>query len=121
MWIFFCNFARCFVWLRVCVPHGHAKIKMNKGKMPNKNHMKNFRETRMHLRSVLQGVVMALLMTASVQVFADEEKKPPYTPYFTDISFDTQTKKLRFTDTYKPDETLDRYYTVRFYYWVTGT
>ena len=121
MWIFFCNFARCFVWLRVCVPHGHAKIKMNKGKMPNKNHMKNFRETRMHLRSVLQGVVMALLMTASVQVFADEEKKPPYTPYFTDISFDTQTKKLRFTDTYKPDETLDRYYTVKFYYWVTGT
>ena len=41
---------------------------------------------------------------------------PPYKPCFTDISYDKNTKKLSFNDTYKPDEAIDRLYSIEFYY-----
>ena len=63
---------------------------------------------------LLAGLMMILSMSALVQ-------KPPFDPYFTDISFDAKTYKLSFTDTYKATEAVDRNYTIEFYFRTTDT
>ena len=67
-------------------------------------------------------LLMLMVATAAVtSVKAGNYDLPPYQPYFEDITYNPKTQELRFNETYKADEAINRLYIVEFYYRTPST